>query len=203
MRKDHYSPPVKWTREYRQTLKLGDAHFKVYCYLEGGPESHATGLYFITPATIAEMTREDREAVVSVMEDLEQVGLILWDQDADVVLVPAVCAEQYRWNRGVKHNDLRLIEARRHLNALPTTYLRDVFLGRWPVFRGDAEGATVGATQGATQAPTHGASVGACIGATSTTRSISPSDPLNSAKSRPKSSGWLTETGSRSGGVIR
>jgi hypothetical protein len=169
MRKDHYSPPVKWTREFRQALKLGDAHFKIYAYLEGGPESHATGLYFVTPATIAEMVREDRDTVVRVMDDLERVGLMLWDSTADVVLVHVVCAEQYRGSL-CRNKDNRIVEARRHLAALPKTHLRDLFLGRWPIFRepteGPCQGATEGACEGPYQAPTEAP--------TPTPRSFSP-----------------------------
>jgi hypothetical protein len=186
MRKDHYSAPVKWTREFRQALKLGDAHFKVYAYLEGGPESHATGLYFVTPATIAEMVREDRDTVVQVLEDLERIGLVLWDQTADVVLVHAVCAEQYRWkNPNPKGEDRRVSEGRAHLLALPPTYLIDAFLGRWPIFRTHAEGAYQGACQGAYQ----GACQGACQGANTPTRTPSPSESSKIADDHTNDSG--------------
>ena len=33
MRKDHYLPPAKWTRQFRQALRLSDVHLKVYAYL--------------------------------------------------------------------------------------------------------------------------------------------------------------------------
>ena len=205
MRKDHYTAPVKWTREFRQALKLSDAHFKVYAYLEGGPESHATGLFFILVSAIAEMVREDRETVASVLEDLEQVGLILWDRSADVVLVHAVCAEQYRfpWKKAGPEN-LRIIEARRHLHALPATPLRELFLGRWPVFHDAAEGASVGASVGATQ----GASVGASVGDNTSTRSYYPPDPPNGRPTDPgadpdKTDGQLSPSADkRRGGVV-
>lgn len=183
MRKDHYVAPVKWTREFRQALKLSDLHFKVYAYLEGGPESHATGIYFITPAAIAEMVRDDRESVLLALDDLEQAGLILWDQAADVVLVHAVCAEQYRWrNPNPKGEDRRIAEARSHLRALPKTALRELFLGRWPIFQDDREGASEGAYQGAPQ------------GTNTTTCSSSPTLPRNGTPAGP--------TGSRRGGVL-
>ncbi|WP_295431035.1 hypothetical protein [uncultured Thiodictyon sp.] len=201
MRKDHYSAPVKWTREFRQALKLGDLHFKLYAYLEGGPESHATGLYFVTPAAIGEMIREDRESVLTGLEDLESIGLILWDRAADVVLVHAVCAEQYRWRKtNPKGPDLRVIEGRRHLRALPRTQLLDLFLGRWPIFQDDAEGAYQGASEGAYQ--------GAWQGATPTTRTASPSDAPNGPPVDPRaepdpSAGDLgATTGKRRGGVL-
>ncbi len=171
MRKDHYSTPSKWTKEFRQALKLGDVHFKVYAYLEGGIESHPTGIYFVTLSAIAEMVREDRDLIGPAMEDLEEVGLIVWDQAADVVYVPCVCAEQYRWGSRSKSDparDFRLIEAKRHISALPATRLVEMFLYRWPVFAPDQ-----GATQGAMQAPTQGA----CIGATPSTCSFSSSNP--------------------------
>jgi len=33
MRKEHYSPPRKWTREYAQALRIGLEHFAVYALL--------------------------------------------------------------------------------------------------------------------------------------------------------------------------
>ncbi len=53
MRKEHFSTPAKWTREFRQALRLSDAHLKVYAYLESAPESHPSGIFFITLAAIA------------------------------------------------------------------------------------------------------------------------------------------------------
>ena len=195
MRKDHYSAPVKWTREFRQALKLGDLHFKLYTYLEGGPESHATGLYFVTPAAIGEMIREDRTAVLTGLDDLERVGMILWDRAADVVLVHAVCAEQYRWkNPNPKGEDRRVAEARGHLRALPRTALRDLVLGRWPIFRDDMEG------------PYQGASEGAYQGANTTTRTACPSDAPPPADPRaepdPPAGDLGAPAGKRRGGAL-
>lgn len=179
MRKDHYCAPVKWTREYRQALKLGDRHFKVYAYLEGGPESHATGIYFVTPGTIAEMVRETRDTVVVVLGELAQAGMIRWDPAADVVLVPVVCAEQFRWSgRPHKSTDNRVVEARHHLAALPPTPLLAEFIARWPVFRAPEEGAFEGACQGASE----GASKGLAKGPLPVT---SPSSPLTAPGGPP------------------
>lgn len=148
MRKDHYTRPVKWTREFRTAIKLGDVHFKVYAYLESAPESHATGLYFITVSAIAEMVREDRDIVASILDDLDRCGLALWDQEASVVYVPCVCAEQFRWKDDgkPKESDKRVLEAKSHLRNLPATRLLAAFLARWPVFD---EGAYQGASYGA------------------------------------------------------
>ena len=156
MRKDHFSPPAKWTREFRQALKLSDAHFKVYAYLEGGLESHSTGIYFVTLSAIAEMVHEDRDFVARIMEELERAGLILWDSQADVVYVPCVCAEQFRWS-GRKgkdpEKDFRVKDGRGHIQALPRCALVELFLARWPIFTPE-EGAYQGATQAPYQAPT-------------------------------------------------
>lgn len=157
MRKDHFSLPVKWTREFRRALKLGDVHFKTYCYLESAPESHATGIYFVTVAAIAAMVIEDQDVVGAALDDLQRVGLILWDAEADVVYVHAVCAEQFRWRSDgkPKEADKRVLEARNHLRNLPDTPLLATFLNRWPVFaEGASEGASEGAYQGAWQGTT-------------------------------------------------
>ncbi|SDX70369.1 hypothetical protein SAMN05421644_11028 [Allochromatium warmingii] len=159
MRKDHYSPPAKWTREFRGALKLSDAHFKVYSYLENALESHATGIYFITLSAIAEMVCDERDFVARIMEELESAGLILWDAKADVVYVPCVCGEQFRWSgRAGKdpEKDFRVTDGRRHIQSLPTSYLIELFLSRWPIFKTDE-----GAYQGAYQAPSQGAYQGA------------------------------------------
>lgn len=149
MRKEHFAPPPKWTREYRQALGLGPLHFIVYSYLEGGLESHRTGIYFITLSAIAEMVRADRDAVESVMDDLSEVGLIHWDPDHSIVWIPCVCAEQFRWNTGTgAERDNKTIEGRKHIASLPKSRLVDLFLANWPVF---AEGASGGASQGARQ----------------------------------------------------
>lgn len=176
MRKDHYQPPAKWTREFRQALRLSDAHLKVYLYLESAPESHATGIYFVTLGAVAEMLSEERETVAKIVDDLERIGLVMWDSAASVVWVPCVCAEQYRWtnrpNRKHEH-DYRLIEARRHLNSLPTSRLVALFLQAWPIF-----GTGEGAYQGATQAPHQGANTSPC--------SASPSQSSKTARSAAK-----------------
>jgi hypothetical protein len=159
MRKEHFHPPAKWTREFRQALRLSDAHLKVYAYLESAPESHPTGIYFVTLAAVAEMTGEDRETVAKIVDDLERTGLVMFDSVASVIWVPCVCAEQYRWTRRPSRKateDYRLIDARRHLDNLPPSRLVSLFRQAWPIF--DArEGATQGATQAPTQAPTQGA----------------------------------------------
>jgi hypothetical protein len=147
MRRDHYSPPSKWTKEFRKALKLSHQHFVIYAYLEGGLESHRTGLYFVTTAAVAAMTIVPEDEVRSVMQDLERVGLIHWDEDADVVWVPCVCAEQFRWHQGTgAERDNRTIESRKHVGSLPDSHVVRLFLGVWPVF---AEGASEGANQGA------------------------------------------------------
>lgn len=141
MRKDHFVPPAKWTREFRQALKLSDAHFKVYSYLEGGLESHRTGIYFVTLSAVAEMVYQSRDTVATIMEDLEREGLILWDQACDVVFVPCVCEEQFRWSDKTRRreDDFRVVEARRHLRDLPRSHLVEVFLSRFPVFADPSE----------------------------------------------------------------
>lgn len=165
MRKDHYSSPAKWTREFRQALKLSDAHFKVYSYLESGLESHATGIFFVTRSAVAEMVMEDdRDNVARIMGDLEEFGLILWDDNADVVYVPCVCPEQFRWTGKAKTDptrDYRLIEAKRHIASLPKSNLVELFLSRWPIFKPD-EGAMQGASQGAIQAPAQAPTPSTC-----------------------------------------
>ena len=155
MRKDHYSPPKKWTREFRQALKLSHQHLVVYAYLEGGPESHSTGIYFVVPAAVAAMTGLEEDDARRIMQDLERVGLIHWDEDADIVWVPCVCDEQFRWHTPEKsRRDYRTDEARRHVADLPDSHVVRLFLGVWPVF---AQGAVEGATQGATQGAVEGA----------------------------------------------
>jgi hypothetical protein len=177
MRKDHYCAPAKWTREFRVALKLSDQHFKVLAYLEGGLESHPTGIYFVTLSAIGEMVHEDRDAVAGIMDDLEKIGLILWDRDADVVWVPCVCSEQYRWrDRTPKTTDYRVVEACRHLESLPQTRLLKMFLAHWPVFQLASQGAYQAPTQGAYQAPTQGAYQAPTQAPTPSTCTDSPSD---------------------------
>ena len=157
MRKEHFTPPAKWTREFRQALRLSDAHLKVYTYLESAPESHPTGIYFITLAAIAEMTGEERVTVAKIVDDLERCGLVMWDAVASVVWVPCVCGEQYRWTHRPQRKtgeDYRLIEARKHLDDLPPSRLVNLFRQAWPIF---GEAPTQAPSQGATQAPYHGA----------------------------------------------
>ena len=137
MRRDHYSSPSKWTKEFRRAVKMSHLHLAVYAYLESAPESHRTGIYFITPATVAEMVCADRDAIVQVMEDLEEAGMIQWDQATDVVWIPCVCAEQLRWKHGTgSAADNKTVEARKHLATLPRTRLLELFLANWPVFDG-------------------------------------------------------------------
>ncbi|NCA91206.1 MAG: hypothetical protein EOM92_20600 [Gammaproteobacteria bacterium] len=157
MRKEHFTPPAKWTREFRQALRLSDAHLKVYTYLESAPESHPTGIYFITLAAIAEMTGEERVTVAKIVDDLERCGLVMWDAVASVVWVPCVCGEQYRWTHRPQRKtgeDYRLIEARKHLDDLPPSRLVNLFRQAWPIF---GEAPTQAPSQGATQAPYQGA----------------------------------------------
>jgi len=180
MRKDHYLPPAKWTRQFRQALRLSDVHLKVYAYLESAPESHPTGIYFITLAAIAEMTGEERETVAGIVDDLERIGLVMWDSVASVVWVPCVCGEQYRWTnrpRRKTEEDYRLIEARKHLDDLPPSRLVNLFRQAWPIFT-PGEGATQGATQAPTQAPYQGANTTPCT--------ASPSQSSKSARPAPK-----------------
>lgn len=179
MRKDHFSSPSKWTREFRQALKLSDAHFKVYAYLEGGLESHATGIYFVTLSAVAEMVNEDRDFVARIMEELEAAGLIFWDAKADVVYVPCVCAEQFRWTgrKGKEpERDFRVTDGRRHIEGLPKSTLVELFLARWPIFTPEE-----GAYQGATQAPTQGAYQGATTTTCTDTRRLDPSQTPGAA----------------------
>lgn len=174
MRKDHFTPPAKWTREFRQALRLSDAHLKVYAYLESAPESHPTGLYFITLAAVAEMTGEDRETVARIVDDLERIGLVFWDAMASVIWVPCVCAEQYRWtNRPQRktQEDYRLVEARRHLDSLPPSHLVLLFNQAWPIF------ASEGATQAPTQAPYQGANTNTTTCTASPSSFSKPSPP--------------------------
>ncbi len=178
MRKEHFHAPVKWTREFRQALRLSDAHLKVYAYLESAPESHPTGIYFITLAAVAEMTGEARETVAKIVDDLERTGLVLWDAVASVIWVPCVCAEQYRWRQRPtrKQDDFRLIEARKHLDNLPPSRLVALFRQAWPIFD-VREGATEGAIQAPTQAPYQGANTSYCIPDPSLTSSQTTSRP--------------------------
>lgn len=137
MRREHSSFPSKWTREFRCAIKLSHLHLAIYAYLENAPESHMTGIYFITPAAIAEMVCADRGLVVQAMADLEEARLIHWDQASDVVWIPCVCAEQFRWKRGSgSESDYRTVNAKKHLAHLPPTPLLEKFLSNWPVFAG-------------------------------------------------------------------
>lgn len=137
MRRDHFSSPAKWTKEFRRAVKMSHLHLAVYSYLESAPESHRTGIYFITSATVAEMVRAERDLVVQAMEDLEESGMIHWDQENDVVWIPCVCAEQFRWKHGTgSASDNKTVEARKHIAALPHSRLLELFLANWPVFDG-------------------------------------------------------------------
>jgi len=176
MRKDHYSPPVKWTREFKIAVALGDVAFKVYSALESGPFSHPTGIYWVSPAYIAELVRETADLVVQAMDDLERATLIQWDRDASVVYVVCMCKEQYRWKKDgkPKGGDKRIPEAISHLEQLPQTHLLERFLSDWPQFRDDTEqGAWQGASDDAgdsrkslSNQRTKGAAQGAYQGAT-------------------------------------
>ena len=180
MRKDHYLPPAKWTRQFRQALRLSDVHLKVYAYLESAPESHPTGIYFITLAAIAEMTGEERETVAGIVDDLERIGLAMWDAAASVVWVPCVCGEQYRWTnrpRRKTEEDYRLIEARKHLDDLPPSRLVNLFRQAWPIFT-PGEAPTQAPTQAPTEAPYQGANTTPCT--------ASPSQSSKSARPAPK-----------------
>jgi hypothetical protein len=166
VRKDHYSPPSKWAREWNQALQLSGAHLRVYQYCENGMETHRTGIYLLTPSAIAEWVGSpaepiEREDVERILDDLERVGLLHWDRNNRVIWVPCVCGEQFRWKGEPKANDYRVQEAREHIIRLPTSPLVTAFLDRWPVFKAPPEGAY----QGATQAPPEG----------TTTYSLSPS----------------------------
>ena len=199
MRKDHYSPPRKWTLEYAQALKIGPEHFAVYALLESGPDSHATGLYWTTVARVADLVRMQPDEVERFMGDLDRTGLIQWDAEANVVLVPCMCAEQFRWKKDgkPKGGDKRIPEAVAHLSQLPPTYLLERFLSVWPQFRdGSDEGASQGAWQGASPNKGHdpkplnqltpkGASQGACQGATPSP--LCDSDPQRDQGGEP----WL------------
>ena len=129
MRKEHFTPPAKWTREFRLALRLSDVHLKVYAYLESAPESHPTGIYFITLAAIAEMTGEERETVAGIVDDLERIGLVMWDAAASVVWVPCVCGEQYRWT----HRPRRKTGARRDSKSADSSRRRTGHRRAWPI----------------------------------------------------------------------
>lgn len=180
MRKDHFSPPSKWTKEFRQALKMGHLHFAVYAYLEGAPESHRTGIYFITLSAIAEMVVADRDLAEQAMDDLERVGLIHWDRDHDVVWVPCVCAEQYRWKTSEKSKkDNGTMEGRKHIASLPRSRLVGLFLADWPVFnQGAWQGASEGAYEGAYEGTPY----------TTTCAPAPPSQPTDAGR-RQKSGG--------------
>lgn len=137
MRADHYAPPRKWINEYRRAIRIGDTAFKLYCYCENGIESHRTGLYFVTAESIATMIAEEPETVESTFDDLETVGLVFRDQPNELVYVPSVCDDQFRWKSEPKGNDWRVVEARRHIAALPHSPLVAMFLERWPIFTPD------------------------------------------------------------------
>jgi hypothetical protein len=147
VRKDHYFSPAKWTKELRRAIKLSRDHGLVYLFLESAPESHRTGLYFVTAASIAALTTVPEDDVRRIMGDLEKAGLLHWDEAADVVWLPAVCGEQYRWMGGTgAEKDNRTVEGRKHVAALPDSYVVRLFLDVWPVFR-------EGASEGARHAP--------------------------------------------------
>ena len=113
MRADHYAPPRKWIKEYRRAIRIGDTAFKLYLYCENGIESHRTGLYFVTDESIATMIAEDPETVAATFDDLETVGLVFRDQPNELVYVPSVCDDQFRWKSEPKGNDWRVVEAQR------------------------------------------------------------------------------------------
>lgn len=136
MRKDCHIDPARWIREYRHALKLGDAAFKVLIYCETGPESHRTGLYHVTDGAVASMVDEPIEIVSQAFEDLEATGLLVRDAEASLVFLPDYCARQFAWkDQTTAAKDWRVIEARRHIDRLPASYLVANFLDAWPMFR--------------------------------------------------------------------
>ena len=149
MRHDHYSPPSKYWKEFRRALKLSHQHFAVYAYLEGGPESHQTGLYCIAPVTIGAAMMLPEDEVVRIMEDLQRVGLLHWDAETDMVWLPCVATEQFRWKEGTgAERDNKTKGARKHVSMLPHSHLVEWFLDAWPVFRGSTECTDEGASKG-------------------------------------------------------
>lgn len=136
MRKDCHIDPARWIREYQQALKLGDVALKVLLYCETGPESHRTGLYHLTDGTVASMVGEPIDIVAQAFEDLETVGLLLRDANADLVFLPDYCQRQFAWkDTTTASKDWRIVEARRHIERLPTSHLVACFLEAWPIFR--------------------------------------------------------------------
>jgi hypothetical protein len=104
-------------------------------YCESGLETHWTGIFFLTAATIAEMTMDPLEEVTRALEDLERAGLLHWDQRNCVIWVPGVCADQYRWEGYLESSDHKAQEGRAHIARLPASVLVGAFLNAWPIFK--------------------------------------------------------------------
>jgi hypothetical protein len=135
MRRQHYYPPSKWTKEFRKAIKLSHLHYAVYACLEGGPQSDRTGLYLLFTTAIAGMVRVDVGQVEQVLVDLEEADLIVWDAESEVVWVPCVCEEQHSWSsEEAMMRDKQIIQSRRYIASLPDCRPVDLFLKRWPAF---------------------------------------------------------------------
>lgn len=79
---------------------------------------------------------EPIDDVVRAFEDLETAGLLVRDADAGLVYLPDYCARQFAWkDQTTAAKDWRVIEARKHIERLPASYLVASFLDSWPMFR--------------------------------------------------------------------
>jgi hypothetical protein len=67
---------------------------RVFLYLEAGPNSHYSGLFHAFPADIAKYTLVPVREVPGVLRNLERIGLIVFDEDRQLVHVRGMLKRQ-------------------------------------------------------------------------------------------------------------
>ncbi|EIC23285.1 hypothetical protein [Thiorhodovibrio frisius] len=146
--------PARWMKDYRTAIRLGSVEFKTLIFCETAPESHPSGLYFITSAAVASMIEEPTDLVDLAFDNLDRAGLLLRDPEWQLVYLPGYCARQFgKWRDTERASrDWKTVSIKRHIASLPPSHLVGLFLESWPIFTPE-ESPLQAPYQAPTQAP--------------------------------------------------
>jgi hypothetical protein len=90
----------------------------VFQYLFNNDHSHMSGIYFITPDTIAHETRVPQDIVDSALKELSDCGMIFIDTDRDIIFVKSMFRRQCINKSQKRVSDLHVSSIVRQLKTL-------------------------------------------------------------------------------------